>query len=106
MAPAAAGKGFTVTVEFTATPGQPLSVGVTEYCTVPADVPVAERVCAMLVPVPSDEPDTLVAICVQLKIAPVGVLAKFIVVLLPEQNGVGLLFEIVTVGVGLTIKLV
>lgn len=94
---------LTVTVELTTGPEHPFNEGVTEYCTEPAVVPVTVSVCAMLDPVPFDAPVTLVAVCVQLKVAPAGVLVKFRAVALPEQIALGP--ETVKTGVGLTVKL-
>ena len=46
------GFGLTVTVMVSAVPGQPVNVGVTIYCTVPAVVPGLVRFCAIVEPLP------------------------------------------------------
>ena len=47
------GLGLTVTVIVEAVPVQPLAVGVTIYCTVPAVVPAFVNVCAIDEPLPA-----------------------------------------------------
>ena len=89
-------------MEFTAGPVQPLSDGVTTYCTVPAVGPVAVSVCAMAVPDPFEDPETFVGVWVQLNVAPTGLLVKLNAVALPEHTEVGPV--IVAVGLGLTTK--
>ena len=56
----------------------------------------------MVTPVPFDAPATPVAVCVQLKVAPAGVLVKFNAVELPEQIDVDP--TMVTTGVGFTTR--
>jgi hypothetical protein len=58
----AVGRTCTFTVEFIAGPVHPFKVGVTEYCTEPAVVPVAVRVCAIVAPDPLEAPEALVAV--------------------------------------------
>jgi hypothetical protein len=57
----------------------------------------------MLFPEPFDAPVTLVGVCVQLKVAPAGVLVSASAVAFPEQMLVGPVM--VTAGTGLTTKL-
>jgi len=57
----------------------------------------------MLVPDPLDAPEALVAVWVQLNVAPAGVLVRFRAVGLPEQIEVGP--KTATVGTGLTTRL-
>lgn len=96
------GTGFTVMITGSGAPGQPFAVGITVYVTVPGDAPVANSVCAMLVPLDAVPP--LAADCVgaaQLNTVPETVPVKAILVVLPEQIvcAVGVA---VTLGVGFT----
>ena len=56
----------------------------------------------MLVPDPLDAPEALVAVWVQLNVAPAGVLVKFNAVELPEHTAAGPV--IVAAGIGLTTR--
>ena len=55
-------------------------------------------------PDPLDEPETLVGVCVQLNVAPAGVLVRLRAVGFPEQIDIGP--ETATVGMGLTTRLI
>ena len=94
--------GLTVTVAMTAVPAHPPAVGVIVYVAVPAELPVADKVCAIEEPEPLEAP--LVPDCdtVQAKVAPPVLLVKAIEVAPPEQ----ILCEVgvaVTLGAGLTV---
>jgi|LakMenEpi03Aug12_release.lakeMendotaPanAssembly.Ray.scaffolds.fasta_scaffold5400219_1 hypothetical protein len=56
----------------------------------------------MVVPDPFDAPEALVAVWVQLNVAPAGVEVKFKAVALPEQTDVGPVM--VAFGVGFTVS--
>lgn len=97
-----AGFGFTVTVTETGVPVQPPAEGVMVYTTVPAVVPVAVSVCAMLVPLPAVAPVAPVWVTVQLNVVLPIELVSAMEVALPEQmdceEGVA-----VATGTGLTV---
>ena len=81
------GFGFTVCTMLTGALGQPLSVPVTTYVTVPLPV----KVWAMLLPEPAAWPVTLPVTVpiVQLKLAPDGVLVSVMLVVPPLQMAAG-----------------
>ena len=73
-------------VTLMAAPGHPLAVGTTLYTTVPADVPVAVRVCAMLLPLPALAP--LAPVCevtVHANVVPATLEVSAIFVAVAEQ---------------------
>jgi hypothetical protein len=75
------GVGYTVATGATGFPTQPLAVGITEYVTVPLFAVVALRVCAIVAPLPLDEPVTFVAAAVQLNEVPLMLLGLVIAIL-------------------------
>jgi hypothetical protein len=97
------GVGLTVTIKLVGLPGQELAVGVTIYITVPAVVPAFVSACAIVAPLDAVAPviPPVIAPMVQLKVAPVTLLAKAIFVVAPLQIVNGL--AVVTSGVGLTV---
>lgn len=79
------GVGLTVTVAVTGDPIQLPRVGVMVYVAVPAAVPGAVSVCAMLVPFPADAPVTPVCVTVHANVDPVGTDVSAMFGAVPEQ---------------------
>jgi hypothetical protein len=79
------GFGFTVRVTKIGMPLQLPTDGVIEYVTVPALVPVVNKVCEIVAPLPADAPETPVGVAVQLNIVPGILLESVIAVGSPEQ---------------------
>ncbi len=95
--------GFTVTVTSTTGPAHPLNDGVILNTTVPGTLPVAVRVCAIVLPLDAVAPVTPITVPkTQLNVVPVTGLLNTIDVALPVHivcdGGVA-----VTVGVGFTV---
>ena len=99
------GDGLTFTVNVTGIPEHPLEVGVIVYTAVPPVPAVTVKVWAILLPLPSEAPDTPVCTTVQLKVVP-GMLLNATEVVLPEQivcedgaiAGVGLTVTVTVTG--------
>lgn len=81
----ATGGGFTVIVTVIGFPTHPFAVGVTVYTAVPALEVVALSVCAILVPLPAEAPETFVCTTVQAKVVLPILLVNEIEGAVPEQ---------------------
>jgi hypothetical protein len=79
------GIGFTVITAVFELPTHELAVGVMLYVAVPAELPVAERDCAIVAPVDAKAPETPDWTTVQEKVVPVILLVRAIDEAAPEQ---------------------
>ncbi len=98
----AVGIGFTNIGTSSGAPIHPLKVGVTVYVTVPVLLLVVFNTCAILEPVPADEPVAKDSLAVHPKVDPTGDELNAMPVTSPEQivcdGGVA-----IAVGIGLTV---
>lgn len=97
------GNGFTVIVtDAGVEEEQELAEGVMVYTTVPGVVPVAESVCAIVVPLPGPAPEAPLCVAVQENVVPLTLLVRAMDVEVPEQI-VWLAGVVVISGIGFTV---